>query len=203
MSVTENTAQESLYESLSALVDGEANELELRRLLKTQDPELDRRWQRYHLIRAAMKGESIAMPVIDVSAAVNEALIDEPAHSKTSRLLPNLGRFAVAASVAAAVVLAVQFTPVQTGAPIANIDSTPAPASGQPILGDDTSVRVVSEEPQHITEKPTIIINEATQQQLEAVGSEVNRLILEHAQHASQNTQQGVLPYVRVPDAEQ
>ena len=46
-----------LLESLSALMDGEASDLEMRRLLKSEGAELNARWQRYHIASAALKGE--------------------------------------------------------------------------------------------------------------------------------------------------
>lgn len=47
-----------LKESLSALVDGEASELELRRILKSGvDSEARSVWQRYQLARAFLRGE--------------------------------------------------------------------------------------------------------------------------------------------------
>jgi sigma-E factor negative regulatory protein RseA len=69
-------------------------------------------------------------------------------------------------------------------------------------LPTDTTVRTVSNEATVIKpEQQTIIINEATQEQLKLAEEEINRLMLEHAQNASQNTQQGVLPYARVPES--
>ena len=46
-------------EALSAAVDGEADDLELRRMLDAaaDDPELQEAWQRYHSIGASMRGE--------------------------------------------------------------------------------------------------------------------------------------------------
>ena len=64
-------------ETLSALMDGEVNELELRRLLKAcqQDNELANCWQRFHLASASIKQESLSS--FDLSRAVMKALDDE------------------------------------------------------------------------------------------------------------------------------
>ena len=52
--------QRALHESLSAAIDDEAEELELRRVLNAtrDDPELRAKWQRAHLIGGAIRGEA-------------------------------------------------------------------------------------------------------------------------------------------------
>ena len=53
---------EKLKESLSAVMDGEADEFELRRVLDevSKDAELASSWDRYHLIGSVMRGERLA-----------------------------------------------------------------------------------------------------------------------------------------------
>ena len=50
---------EQLKESLSAVMDGEADEFEIRRVLNetANDSELRGVWERYHLVRSVMRGE--------------------------------------------------------------------------------------------------------------------------------------------------
>jgi len=50
---------EQLKESLSAVMDGEADEFEIRRVLNeaAEDSELRGVWERYHLVRSVMRGE--------------------------------------------------------------------------------------------------------------------------------------------------
>ncbi|MGH1485893.1 MAG: sigma-E factor negative regulatory protein [Cellvibrionaceae bacterium] len=207
MSTKEQSAQQQLNESLSAFMDGEASELEIRRLLKSEDTELNSRWHRYQLAGSAMRKEVELNSAIDLSAGISAAIAEEPAlsmkaaKSTKSGFWGNIGRFGIAASVAGAVVVGVQLTSLNTAVNIAEVPtkSVPAPATGSPTL-PDASVSVVGNQ-QNSQEKP-IIINEATREQLQQMEGEVNRLMLEHAQNASQNTQQGVLPFVRVPDAE-
>lgn len=54
---------QSLHESLSAAIDGEAEELELRRVLNAVESDADMRakWQRAHLIGSVLRGESPQM----------------------------------------------------------------------------------------------------------------------------------------------
>lgn len=106
-------------ETLSALMDGEVNELELRRLLKTcqHDSKTADRWQRYHLVSAVMKREPIT--VFDISQGVMSALDkeevasykdthiadSEAASSPFSGMLRSFISMGVAASVTAVVIL--------------------------------------------------------------------------------------------------
>ena len=221
MSSNEQSAEQKMNESLSALMDGEASDLEVRRVLKSEDAELDQRWQRYQLVSAAMRKESDSgFGLVDLSTSISEVIANEPVFSssvefdgelqaekittkdKVVGLWSNIGRFAVAASVAGAVVVGVQFSPNDVSNTVATSTATPvAPVSGQPIFGVDTTVRAVGTQSQ-LQQQTPIIINEATQQQVADMKAEVNRLMLEHAENASQNTQNGVTPFVRVPDSE-
>jgi sigma-E factor negative regulatory protein RseA len=221
MSSNEQSAEQKMNESLSALMDGEASDFEVRRVLKSEDAELDQRWQRYQLVSAAMRKESDSgFGLVDLSTSISEVIANEPVLSssvdfdgelqadkittkeKVVGLWSNIGRFAVAASVAGAVVVGVQFSPNDVSNTVATSTLTPtASVSGQPILGVDATVSTVGTESQ-VQQQTPIIINEATQQQVADMKAEVNRLMLEHAENASQNTQNGVTPFVRVPDSE-
>lgn len=61
---------EQLKEALSAVVDGEADEFELRRVLDEvgRMPELAAAWNRYHLIGEHVRGEPLSVPASSVSA---------------------------------------------------------------------------------------------------------------------------------------
>ena len=101
-------------ESLSALMDNEADDLELRRILKSCEdrPELMASWERYHLVQSVLHGA--ARPV---SAALSERIAARiatettPAHARPSRVSgwqQAVGKMAVAASVAVVFIFAVQ-----------------------------------------------------------------------------------------------
>ena len=53
-------SEQSLNESLSAAIDGEAEELELRRVLNAvgENPDLRAKWQRLHLIGGVMRRQT-------------------------------------------------------------------------------------------------------------------------------------------------
>ncbi|MGE8393899.1 MAG: sigma-E factor negative regulatory protein [Pseudomonas sp.] len=102
-------SREALQESLSAVMDNEADELELRRVLNAvDDPETRATWSRYQVARAAMHKE-LVLPQLDIASAVSAALVDEAAPAKVSRgPWRSLGRLAVAASVTVAVLAGVR-----------------------------------------------------------------------------------------------
>lgn len=118
---------QQLHESLSAIMDGEGNELELRRVLKTLDdsPELGDVWRRYHLTRSALRRERDTVVDIDIASGVMAAIEQEEmlhesaltAESAPTQAAPHqkrrglslMGGAAVAAAVSLMVVSGVQF----------------------------------------------------------------------------------------------
>ena len=111
-------SEKRLLESVSALVDGEASEIELHRILKqldadhaNQDQSVGSKWSRYQSVSQAMAGSPLGG--VDISESVSSAIAEEPTYAKT--LLPtvkskfySMGRFAVAASVAFVAIIGVQ-----------------------------------------------------------------------------------------------
>ena len=119
----------NLNGSLSALMDNEADELELRRILAQPAGEVDATWARYQLARAALKGDVAPLPNWGLSARISAALIDEPAPAQT-RSKPALARFAVAASVMLAVLGGIKLYHQNAGSaalPVAQQNVAPAP----------------------------------------------------------------------------
>ncbi len=113
--------EQGLKETLSALMDGEINELELRRLLK-QLPEcadktqLLNTWQRFHVARSALHGEPVTVPNNAASSRILAAIDAEPAYTETPVtlvakapvLFTGFAKVAVAASVTLAVFIGMQ-----------------------------------------------------------------------------------------------
>ncbi|OJA04180.1 sigma-E factor negative regulatory protein [Halomonas sp. QHL1] len=68
-------------ESLSVLMDGESDELELRRVLKAlpNDEDAADTWRRYHLARSMMQREQGVDVSVDLSAGIMARLREEPA----------------------------------------------------------------------------------------------------------------------------
>lgn len=116
MSYSDKPENLSKLESLSALMDGESNELELRRTLRTasEEGELSETWRRYHLAQSLMKGQAVES-TIDISVGVMAAIESEEQTAAEPELAKpqthwwqGAASMAAAASVTLAVLLGVQ-----------------------------------------------------------------------------------------------
>lgn len=126
-------------ESLSALLDGETDELELRRILQKSetDPSLLETWDRYNLVHSVLTAR--AVPVSSgFASAVADKLDSEPALNlpgdlaSSSLATSNFGtwkqnftKLAVAASVALVFVVVLQTASQPNSPAIAGSDSAP------------------------------------------------------------------------------
>ena len=129
--MTEQIQPPVLAESLSALMDNQASELEIQRLLKAleSDPEIKTTWSRFQLASAGLKRDLPMMVSSDFAARVSAAIEAEESHSLPPevsvqsvaaqsasgnvvamplRWWQQAGRVAVAASVAGALIVGVQ-----------------------------------------------------------------------------------------------
>ena len=109
-----DTTRESLNEAMSAAIDGEAEELELRRVLNAveRDPELMAKWQRMHLIGGVMRRETTRLGVVGRHGITDfeeppEGLanVDVSPRRNVARWLGPVTGIAVAAAVMVAVAL--------------------------------------------------------------------------------------------------
>jgi sigma-E factor negative regulatory protein RseA len=207
-----------LKESLSALMDGQADELEVRRVLRevSGNDELRDTWRRHQLAAAAMRRE-LPEQVVDYSAAIRDALENEESlGTKTTinRLIQPLGRFAVAASVAVIALVGVQQynqsgTPVS--APVASVEDVkvnlePPQLRNSAEFGiPPVTARTVSAtngaEPSYSAPRSVVQVREVTPDNVtrEQVQAYLNDLMLQHTEHAAMNTNQGMLPFARMP----
>ena len=212
--------KERLDQSLSALMDGEATDIELHRLLKevSEGSELRDKWKRYHMVSSALKGDAAITP-IDYSAAISAAIDEEPSHRQSvlAGFVGSAGRFAIAASVALVAVLGVQqlnspldsVAPVSEFAGIEQVDEEnvgPAiqfPSGFQPIINARTvSAGGNNKSSQFVT--PVIEVRQQAERnyseaQLRAY---MNDVMARHSNHAALNSNQGMLPFARLNEAE-
>jgi sigma-E factor negative regulatory protein RseA len=114
MQVKDFENQDVALESVSALMDGEASELDVRRVVKAaaQSPATMATWQRYHLVRASLHGDVHSRPAVNLLAGIHEQLAGEAvgeslgannASGMSQRfggVLRRIGQGAIAASVA-------------------------------------------------------------------------------------------------------
>lgn len=146
-------------EQISALMDGDLSDAEVLNELE-MDSDLQDTWGRYHLIGDAMRGDLPVNLQLDLSDSIMAALEDEPTIlapkpvetapvlqpavapvKKDSNVVPlfrrvgqQLGQYAIAASVAAAVIFGVQQYQGQDGVPANPVLNTiPIGGSAAPV----------------------------------------------------------------------
>jgi sigma-E factor negative regulatory protein RseA len=155
---------EQLKESLSAVMDGEADEFEIRRVLNETagDAELRGVWERYHLARSVIRGEGRMIDAgklgrglwaeIDASEAspvdVAAAVLDAQVGSRISRVTwgQRIAGVAVAAGVAAAVVVGFGGSEVETAsvAPqVARVQQSDVQTAPAALVADEARSAVV------------------------------------------------------------
>lgn len=203
----EPQAEQSIRESVSALMDGEAEELELRRILSAQHTEVvDDTWRHYQLARELLtdKADAIAFRHVDISQRVSAAIAEQPlvvAKGSSWWIRPAAG-FAVAASVAAAVVVGVQdlaqpitgVAPAERVATVASSRVYPLDGVSLQASSGTAPAKVVEYSPQAL---PGAVA--ASQQQAEAnARKRFDAYLLRHTQQAALNNGQGMISFARV-----
>jgi sigma-E factor negative regulatory protein RseA len=221
--MSEQNRPQTLAESISALMDNQASELELQRILKAseQDADVKATWSRYQIASAVLRGEQA--PVIAssfaarISAAIDaeDALVAQPAPvAKKSQQgwFYQLGRVALVASVAGGMVLGVnQFNSTSQDANQIASTTAVAPASleaavtlpsgiNSPMINTrtvavQTGYETRPQENRRVSFQPR---QASTVVSDEEVSRYVNQMIKAHSDNAAMNSGQGVLPYARV-----
>lgn len=192
---------EMMRESLSALMDDEANELELERVLAkvAGDPELRQAWVRYNLARTVAGGQQPTHLQLDVSARVREAVAGrgqgQGVAGLRQRFLRPLASLAVAASVAAAVVLG--------GQHLAQLEadsySSQAIASSVSPVGLVNSLGASSVQASFGTQSVPVLQPATRTAYQELARQRLKKYMQEHAEHAALNSPNGLVPFARVP----
>jgi sigma-E factor negative regulatory protein RseA len=177
-------------ESLSALMDSEADELEIRRILNQldSDDELREKWNNYHLMGSLMRDERFDS--IDLTQGINKALDGDSVLNTGGDVITGVAKkvvtdkspwykpltsVAVAASVTLAVLLGVQSIEPSDGLGLAEV-------SARLQQGELTASTLTLEE----------------QQQLESAQQELQNYVLQHSAEPSTEQKGGVLPFARV-----
>lgn len=191
-----------LRESVSALVDGEASEMELQRVLaNANNAEVRDCWRAYQLTRGALSGDSLQFAHVDLSARISAVLEHEgvPAAAAVSRRLAwrkPAGGLAVAATVAAVVVMGGQM--LRSGdeaAPLADAargrvfpaSVATTPASGETTVSSDFSGLA-----------PAAAVDPDQE-----AGRQLDKLLLQHTERAVIGSGKGTIPYARLPAVDQ
>ena len=204
-------SQDILKQSLSALIDNEADELELRRVLNaSNDPELRASWSRYQIARAAMHNEPFSAK-IDLSASIMAAIdaepelsVEQPEQQETAVRNIKSGRFSwvsrleVAASVTLAVLCGVRFynqDAVQQEALMAKTEQR-LPAVGN---SEQHSPVVLASYSAQGKKAP---IAQAVSEQSSWYELRLPSYLRQHAQQTSMNKTESGLPYARAASLE-
>jgi len=191
-----------MRESLSALMDGEADELELERVLRQigDDAELRQTWVRYHAVHAVSSGQQLSSLSLDISAQVRAAVAAEnqvgQAASRWQSLWRPAASFAVAASVAATVVLGGQQLSQFSASGDSTADS--ALAAGVSPVGLVNSLGATSVQASYGTQSVPSLQPASRTAYRELARQRMQQFSQEHAEQAALNTPQGLLPFARV-----
>lgn len=168
-----------LLESMSAMMDDEADPLEIRRLVKSleQAPQLLSQWRRFHVLRASLQQDIHQLPSVDLLAGIKAELADEPVAkvwsgtvSGPSRTISRLFRFAgqglIAASVAAAVLVAYPLLKGNHGGPESVLTDQHLLANSQSAVKHDSLPQLNGD----FSDSPltrTVSLDDAARQRLE------------------------------------
>ena len=186
---------EAIREAMSAVMDGEASEMDLARVLRAvdEDPEARRYWQRLHQSRAGLKG---GLPVddIDVSQAVRTQL-----DSARPRRLAPLTSLAVAASVTLAVVFGGQLVEqADVASPVNQLPGMVMPVRGAaPVQASFGATPTAPTRQQAVSGNPNAVAQGIYEQ---LAKERLRRYGEQHAQETSPYQTSVLLPLARVPD---
>ncbi|AYF87918.1 RseA family anti-sigma factor [Pseudomonas sp. JS3066] len=194
-------SREALQESLSAVMDNEADELELRRVLAaSEDQELRATWSRYQIARAVMHKELLE-PRLDIAAAVSAALAEDAAPPVKVVRGPwrSLGRLAVAASVTVAVLAGVRLYNQDEAAGTQQLAQQQAgqPAMVMPQAQQGAVLAGYSEDAQQVQQPIG-----ATQSSSGWHEKRLPAYLRQHAQQAAMSGSDSALPYARAASLE-
>ncbi|MEH6550203.1 MAG: sigma-E factor negative regulatory protein [Pseudomonadales bacterium] len=204
-----------LRDSISAMLDGEANEMDLARVLKSaaseENDEQREIWRRYHLVSSVMRGEVDDTSHIDISRRVRESLAEEAVihNRRFSGLLKPFASVAVAATVTVAILSGTQLYQVASGGGNANLQmaavegfnsSAPVTAAQFPGLSLRTST---GNQPAY-----TGPVNGAVyvdrHVNADALAEErLNAYLYRHVENSTLNSSSGLMPFARMPAAEE
>lgn len=257
---------EQLVETLSAIVDGQADDLEVRRLLKALDNASDEeaqlilaQWERFQTIGSTLRGEQANFTASSsfaaaVSAAIDAepSVVDTDSHSamdlnidsestpaansaasssinsatvaqasgseKThSNSRPFWRQFAVAATVAFAVIIGVQeYGSFAGGAADSGVSAIAAVENNQTPAVDIAAAQIASVQTTNNggqlllaaadanpATSQNAVLTEADRLEAAAAQQRLNEYILQHTSHAAQQSGQGIIPFARLANFEE
>ncbi|WP_075185587.1 sigma-E factor negative regulatory protein [Teredinibacter haidensis] len=219
----------AVSESISALLDNQGDDLDLRRILKETEANsgVRAKWQRYHIASSVMKKESSPLLGIDLSEQIRMEIAQEAVHSgqaskSKGRWLDVLAKSSIAASVAVGLLFGV---PQLVGVDVLSSSGHPGGslANGEPLIAPDLNSAVI---PAGFSSPALSARTVSTAQGGQAnplpftgaiqalpenvknahpavdpdLQAQFNRLMMIHAQQVSSNSDLGVLSIARLTD---
>lgn len=202
----------NLKENLSALVDGENSDWELKRLLAELDSEsknseeesssLKEQWHLNHLVSASLNKSAIKG--VDLSSIISAAIENESTPNQKHVFFRPFSQVAVAASVAVLALLGIQQLPLYT-----NVDSSPAESSAVAEQTTDFQPLVIPEgfelpplQTQTVSSSVPVEVNRVSEQvdvqnfDAAELDEHLQEVISTHFESTSENLN-SVLPLVR------
>lgn len=177
-------------EALSAMLDGEAGELELRRLLRDMTDEEISALSRWQLARDVIGGRAVVKAPEGFSESLREGLA--PQAGAGHGLVGHLSRAGVAASVAVAVIFGWQYfegEPAGSGAAVPQevVEvEMPERRDGPPALGEAATVSGGGS-------------GAASRAMPAGIDSDrMNSMMMRHSESAARHSGQSMVPYVRL-----
>lgn len=195
-------SRHKLRESISALVDGEADELELRRILASADmQEVRGAWRGYHAQRDMLAGADMRFAHFDISQSVQAALAAEAIPSVAvggNRWWRPLASVAVAASVATVVVMGARGLN-STSNDNAMAQSTVS-AGVFPVFSDAASGHVSNVAVGAAMMSSPAIAQPAALDPDQFARQRLQQYLLRHTERAALNNAQGVISFSKVSE---
>jgi sigma-E factor negative regulatory protein RseA len=190
-------AKEQINEQVSALMDGELDKSHQSLLIKrlSQDPELQRQWERFHLISDVLKNNTPFCIGKGFTEGISKAIEAEPEMDvvqtqagHVSHLKKKVAGFAVAASVAVLGILGGQHVIFQEDLVSPQIAQTDTLNQPTVVAGGITQPTLVS-----LTGS-----SNHTGKQLTINDPYLNEYLINHHVHAEGASVHGLLPYARI-----
>lgn len=194
------TKQTQQAEHISALIDGESDDVQASIDLLLRDPAARQAWAEQHAQRDIMHGGLELKASSGFAASISAALADEPtvlapkataagakSGAKVVPFLRPVAGLAIAATVAAVTVLSFDglnsTQPLNQAPAIASVTSSPAPAAVMPVAFTGT----------YDASDRTYWQGSDDQMQ-----DELNGYLADHAEHANPGGYNSMVPYVRL-----
>jgi sigma-E factor negative regulatory protein RseA len=197
---------DKLRESISALVDGEANEMDLHRVLKASetDDNVRQSWRRYQAISTVVKNEERSLLKIDISAGVKIALADDKKAigGRISEMLKPMMSVAVAATVTVAILTGTQIYQVASGggnASLNEVATTENFNSSAPVTaGQFNNLAIPASVSTDVYAKPSQAQLDKRAYADAVAEQRLHSYMYRHVENSSISTGSGVMPFARV-----